>query len=99
MKRTLQSSRIFREEARTRIIELAKKEFISKGIRQVKMDDFAHALSMSKRTLYQIFADKESLLLACIQERHSYFKALAEKKQQETDNVLEIIVHDSYVRM
>jgi AcrR family transcriptional regulator len=99
VKRTLQSSRIFREEARTRIIELAKKEFISKGIRQVKMDDFAHALSMSKRTLYQIFADKESLLLACIQERHSYFKALAEKKQQETDNVLEIIVHDSYVRM
>lgn len=39
------------------------KQFLSKGVKAVKMDDIAMSLSISKRTLYEIFADKEDLLM------------------------------------
>lgn len=36
--------------------------FIAEGIRSVRMDDIASRLSVSKRTLYELFGDKENLL-------------------------------------
>ena len=63
------------------------------------MDDVSHQLHISKRTLYQLFDAKESLLLACQQ------KAMAEHQQQirnimaETDNVIEIILCDLQLNM
>ena len=36
------------------------------GIRQVRMDDVASALSISKKTLYEVFVDKETLLLEVV---------------------------------
>ena len=53
-------------DVRKQIISVAAEMFHQQGIRSVTMDDIAHRLCMSKRTLYQIFADKESLLLACV---------------------------------
>lgn len=55
-----------RDAARAQVIEVATRLFHTQGIKNVTMDDIAHALTMSKRTLYQIFADKEDLLLACV---------------------------------
>lgn len=57
-----------------RIIAAANEAFTSRGIRAVKMDDLAKSLSISKRTLYEIFDDKEQLLLACIQESNKTFR-------------------------
>lgn len=39
------------------------RDFAAKGIRAVKMDDIATSLSISKRTLYELFANKEELLI------------------------------------
>ena len=39
--------------------------FAEKGIRAVKMDDIARMLTISKRTLYEIYPNKEELLLEC----------------------------------
>ena len=39
------------------------------GIRSVSMDDFANSLGMSKKTLYQYFADKDELVEAVV-DRH-----------------------------
>ncbi len=36
--------------------------FVSQGIKSVRMDDIAQQLGVSKRTLYELFGDKESLL-------------------------------------
>lgn len=44
------------------IIEQAMNMFISHGIKAVRMDDIAQELSVSKRTLYELFGDKEELL-------------------------------------
>lgn len=38
-------------------------EFKLKGVRSVKMDDIAQKLSISKRTLYEIYKNKQELLL------------------------------------
>lgn len=56
------------DEVKDRIIEVALQAFREKGLRNVTMDEIAHRLSMSKRTLYQLFSDKEELLLACIKK-------------------------------
>lgn len=45
-----------------RIIEQAMQMFVSQGIKSVRMDDIAQQLGVSKRTLYELFGDKESLL-------------------------------------
>ena len=84
---------------RERVIAAGQELFHKRGIRAVTMDDVSHQLHISKRTLYQLFDIKESLLLACQQ------KAMAEHQQQmqhimtETDNVIEIILSDLQLNM
>lgn len=51
---------------RERIIEQAMRMFVSQGIRAVRMDDIAQQLGVSKRTLYELFGDKESLLYLAV---------------------------------
>lgn len=48
----------YRTELRKRILKTAIQEFRSKGIKAVKMDDIASMLSVSKRTLYEIYDNK-----------------------------------------
>lgn len=47
---------------RERIIEQAANMFTEQGIKSIRMDDIAKALGVSKRTLYELFEDKEELL-------------------------------------
>lgn len=49
-----------------RIVERAATMFAEQGIKSIRMDDVAKSLGMSKRTLYEMFADKEELLYHCI---------------------------------
>lgn len=49
-------------ENRERISEKADELFMQFGIRSVSMDDIANNLGMSKKTLYQYFADKDELV-------------------------------------
>ena len=44
------------------IIEQATEMFRQLGIKAVRMDDIAHNLGVSKRTLYELFEDKMNLL-------------------------------------
>ena len=59
----------YREQLRGLILETAMKEFCARGIKQVKMDDIAQKLAISKRTLYEIYANKEALLFEGIKQR------------------------------
>jgi len=56
-----------------RIVQQAMEMFVSQGIKAVRMDDIAQQLGVSKRTLYELFGDKEGLLylaMQCYLERH-----------------------------
>ncbi len=67
-------STAYRQQLVGRIIDVASKEFVHKGIKVVKMDDIARLLSVSKRTLYEIFENKEKLLMACMMHQHQRFE-------------------------
>ena len=94
MGRGIQSTEEIRHDVRNRVIDVAMDAFCSEGVRNVTMDEIAHRLSMSKRTLYQLFADKESLLLAGIEERKKLHVELLEERNKITDNVLELVLFD-----
>lgn len=49
-------------ETREKILEGTEALFMKYGIRSVTMDDIARHLSVSKKTLYQHFADKDELV-------------------------------------
>jgi AcrR family transcriptional regulator len=55
-------------ETKDRILVKSHEQFNRFGIRSVSMDDIATALGMSKKTLYQHFADKEELVSACFSQ-------------------------------
>lgn len=45
-----------------RIVVQTAQMFAEQGIKSVRMDDIARELSVSKRTLYELFGDKETLI-------------------------------------
>ena len=49
------------QELRVRILDEAAKQFDKKGIK-FTMDDLAHALGMSKKTIYMVFEDKRQIM-------------------------------------
>lgn len=55
-------------ETRNRIREQAKQLYFKYGIRSVSMDDIAVGLGMSKKTIYQYFADKDELVEAIVED-------------------------------
>ena len=56
-------------EPKERIALKSEELFMQYGIRSVSMDDIANNLGMSKKTLYQYFADKDELVEAVV-DRH-----------------------------
>ena len=74
------------------IIHHASKMFVEQGIKAVRMDDIAQELSVSKRTLYEMFEDKEELIYQSL--RH-YFESERERRVQQIvaiENPLEVMV-------
>ena len=47
---------------REKIIQRAGEMFVEFGVKSVRMDDVAQDLAISKRTIYELFADKQELL-------------------------------------
>lgn len=56
------------QEVKNKILAGAETLFMKYGIRSVSMDDIARQLSVSKKTLYQHFADKDELVTVMSQE-------------------------------
>jgi AcrR family transcriptional regulator len=78
---------------RNKIVDCAAKMFEKKGIRDVTMDDISKRLSISKRTLYEIFEDKETLLLECMMKNQDKRKKEIEKVALRSSDVLEVILY------
>ena len=78
----LKETTSYRASLRGRIIDCALQEFADNGIRAVRMNDIASALAISKRTLYELFKDKETLLFESVKE-YEVRKKLALKAYSE----------------
>ena len=81
-----------RTELKERIIETAMRLFTDNGIRSITMDEIAASLGISKRTLYEIFVDKEALLEECIRRGQDENDAYLRSVQATARNVLEVLL-------
>ncbi len=79
-------------DLRRKILDAAMSAFRKHGIKAVTMSDIAKQLSISKRTLYEIYNNKEDLLFECVCDND----CLLEKQIQDTfgadDNVMDILM-------
>ena len=81
-----------REALHQRIIDVAGEEFRKHGIRSVRMDDLSSLLGISKRTLYEEFEDKETVLTAVFDHQIRRMEAVYAKNREESANVLELVL-------
>lgn len=81
-----------RSELRERIIQTAVQSFCTHGIKSITMDDIAASLGISKRTLYEVFADKESLLEECILKGQQDGDEFVRGVLATSSNVLEVLL-------
>ena len=96
----LKETTAYRASLRERIIEKAMQEFSMHGIRAVTMDYLAADLGISKRTLYEIFRDKETLLFEGIKiysaRKQEYMRSYAE---DERHHVIDIIMEAYHMKV
>ncbi len=69
-------------ENRNRVIEGAAGLFRTYGIKSVTMDSIASNLGMSKRTIYEVFSDKDELVTAVL-------TWMAEKQKEQVTKILD----------
>lgn len=82
----------YRQQLRERILAIAMHAFARHGVKAVKMDDIARQLSISKRTLYEIYENKEVLLYEGVKEYKSLKDAEFQRMLQKCSTVMDIIV-------
>lgn len=81
-----------KQSLKDKILRTAMKSFKENGIRAVKMDDIAKKLSISKRTLYEIYANKEELLLEGVKMHNEDVDEILSGLLQTNPNVMDIIL-------
>lgn len=74
-----------------KIIEEAANMFRTYGIRAVTMDMLAERLGMSKRTIYEVFSDKDELLKGVLKMMSWKQYDLMKKILSESENVIQAI--------
>lgn len=75
-----------------RILIMAFDLFSQYGIKKVSMDDIARSLSISKRTLYEFFEDKETLLVQGILHNSQRVKENLEELKNGPYTALDVIL-------
>lgn len=88
----LKDSSAYRLALREKIMDTAMQAFIRQGIRAVRMDDIAQQLGISKRTLYEIYEDKEELLLQSIKKYNAQRVATLTEYAAQGHNVIDIVL-------
>jgi AcrR family transcriptional regulator len=82
-------------EPNNRIIAFAHSLFMQRGIRAVSMDEIAIGLGMSKKTLYQHFADKDQLVDAVVADHLGRMQAEARQWREQAQDA----VHEMFITM
>ena len=82
----------YREGLKNQILATAMEAFAAQGIRAVKMDDIARTLTISKRTLYEIYSNKEVLLFETVRKKRSDGEQWIKERLAASANVIDIIL-------
>lgn len=76
------------------ISENAEKLFYSYGIKSVAMDDISRECGISKKKVYQYFADKATLVDTIVQKLAAHHQAKLEEAKQISKNVIEEVFNE-----
>jgi len=77
---------------RDKIVEVAMNLFTKNGIRQVRMDDVAHEMGISKRTIYELYEKKEDLLYEVVLKHLEIRRAINDDIHARCHDVMEILL-------
>lgn len=87
-----ENTSVYRQALKGKVLETAMTMFASNGIKAVTMDDIARSLNISKRTLYELYRNKEILLLEGV-KMHVKKRELEMKTfEKGRKNVMDIIL-------
>ena len=89
----------YKQALKGRILETAMKLFVEQGVKAVKMDDVAQALTISKRTLYELYKDKEELLYQGILQFNEKHRNSMLAFIDEAPTVMDIIIEANQRRV
>ena len=76
-------------ETRERIIAECNKMLMSVGPSSMTMDEVARACGISKRTLYETFPDKRTLIVECVRRQHQIKNAEVKEIFETSSNCFE----------
>lgn len=84
------------KETKSKILKGAEELFMRYGVRSISMDDIARHLGVSKKTLYQHFADKEDIVtMACkahLERNAAEFEAIQKTAKNAIDELAKLSV-------
>ncbi|MGM9697338.1 MAG: TetR/AcrR family transcriptional regulator [Prevotella sp.] len=83
----------YRRTLKDKILSTANELFNKRGVKAVKMDDISNSLSISKRTLYEIYDNKEDLLFECVKNSFESSEKELHELVMNADNVMDILIH------
>jgi AcrR family transcriptional regulator len=76
-------------DTKDKILKGAETLFMKYGVRSISMDDIARHLSVSKKTLYQHFADKEDIVTIVTMSHMERAKAEFDEVRSRVSNAIE----------
>ena len=89
----------YRTSLKDKILDSAIALFHERGVKAVKMDDIANSLSISKRTLYEIYDNKEDLLFECVKTSFEHSEKELHDSVENADNVMDILLRIYRLKM
>lgn len=75
-------------ETKDRVLQGAEELFFKYGIKSVTMDDIAKHLSISKKTIYQFYSDKNEIVDTLMKLKLEEDKEAIQKIHTESENVI-----------
>ncbi len=88
----LKSLSAYRQSLKGKIQDTAMTLFAKNGIKAVKMDDIARALNISKRTMYELYENKEILLFEGVRTYNLQRESEMTEFVKGNTNVMDIIL-------
>lgn len=93
---------VYKQELKKKILDYAMAQFMVRGIKSITMDALARDLKISKRTMYEIFNDKEELLLEGVKaldnDMHTKMLAFYEEGDHNVIDILVKLYHEEMDR-
>ena len=74
------------------IIAETTRMFVQQGVRAIRMDDIASHMGISKRTLYELFGDKETLISQCLSYHFESIDQQIKQRTKDAKNLIEEFV-------